>query len=159
MDSCFLFGHRDAPEELAPAMTAAIQRHICDYGVNEFYVGGYGSFDLLASRVLAVLKKQYPQIRLYRLLPYHPQLRPIQLPQAFDDTFYPEGMESVPKPYAIVRANRYMIEKAEFLIAYAWQPASNARKLLEYAKRKQKLITEIRIENKAFYVHFPENVV
>ena len=70
------------------------------------------------------------------LIPYHPAERPVETPPGFDGTFYPPGMESVPRRYAIVRANRYMVDHADFLIAYAWHPASNARELVEYAEKK-----------------------
>ena len=56
----------------------------------------------------------------------------------FDSTFYPPGMESVPRKVAIVRANRYVVDHVDYLIAYAWHPASNARELVEYAKRRVK---------------------
>ena len=45
-------------------------------------------------------------------------------------------MEDVPRKLAIVRANRYMVDHVDFLIAYAWHPASNARELVEYAEKK-----------------------
>jgi len=45
-------------------------------------------------------------------------------------------MEKVPRKLAIVRANRYMVGHVDYLIAYAWHPASNARDLLEYAERR-----------------------
>lgn len=48
----------------------------------------------------------------------------------------PPGMEDVPRKLAIVRANRYMVDHVDFLIAYAWHPASNARELVEYAEKK-----------------------
>ena len=72
------------------------------------------------------------------LLPYHPFDRPIQTPKGFDGTFYPPGMETVPKKAAIVQANRYMVDTCDFLIAYVWHPASNALELTEYAQRKGK---------------------
>jgi hypothetical protein len=34
-------------------------------------------------------------------------------------------MEKVPKRVAIVRTNHYMVDHSDYLIAYAWQPASN----------------------------------
>ena len=37
---------------------------------------------------------------------------------------------------AIVRANRYMVDHCDFLIAYAYRPG-NSRKLLEYARRRE----------------------
>ena len=39
---------------------------------------------------------------------------------------------------AIVRANRYVVDSVDYLIAYVWHPASNAWKLVEYAKRRKK---------------------
>ena len=50
----------------------------------------------------------------------------------------PPGMETVPKRAAIVRANRYMVDHSDYLIAYAWHPASNARELVEYAQKREK---------------------
>ena len=44
------------------------------------------------------------------LIPYHPAERPVETPPGFDGTFYPPGIESVPRRYAIVRANRYMVD-------------------------------------------------
>ena len=38
---------------------------------------------------------------------------------------------SVPKRLTIIRANRYMVERSDFLIAYVRHPASNAKELLE----------------------------
>ena len=45
-------------------------------------------------------------------------------------------MERAPKRAAIVRANRYMADHCDFLIAYAWHTASNARELVDYAQGK-----------------------
>ena len=44
-------------------------------------------------------------------------------------------MESVPRRFAIVRANRYVIDHTDYLLAYVWNTASNAKALLEYALR------------------------
>ena len=69
--------------------------------------------------------------------------RPIETLPGFDGTFYPPGMESVPRRYAIVRANRYMIDHVDYLIAYAWHPASNAKELTAYALRKGVVVTNL----------------
>ena len=86
----------------------------------------------------ALYKDRHPGITLTLLLPYHPAERPVKTPPYFDGTFYPLGMEAVPRRLAIVRANRYMVDNSNFLIAYAWHPASNARELVEYAQRREK---------------------
>ena len=145
MKSCFFIGHREVPENLAPLLAEAIERHITELGVAEFVVGGYGAFDRMAARQLAVAKELHPEINIMLLTPYHPSERKIRLPEGFELTYYPPGMENVPRRLAIVRANRYMIEHSDYLIAYVWQATSNARELLEYAQkleRKGKIHTE-----------------
>ena len=135
MKSCFFIGHREAPEELASILGESIERHIIENGVREFVVGNYGAFDRMAARQLSAAKERHPEINIMLLTPYHPSERKINLPKGFEVSFYPPGMERVPKRLAIVRANKYMIEHSDYLIAYVWHPASNARDLLEYAQR------------------------
>lgn len=137
MKSCFFIGHREASSKLLPILRQTVEKHICEYGVAEFFVGGYGGFDLLAARAVISIKQQYPQITLSLLIPYHPAERPIEIPHGFDNTYYPPGMEKVPRKLAIVRANRYMVDHVDYLIAYAWHPASNARDLVEYARKRE----------------------
>lgn len=52
MGICFFIGHREADDELFPALTAAVERHITEYGVTSFMVGRYGNFDKLAARAV-----------------------------------------------------------------------------------------------------------
>lgn len=137
--SCFFIGHRDAGESVFPQLSAAVEQHIVEYGVTEFFVGYYGQFDALAARAVKDAKKRHPEVTLTLLLPYHPFDHPIQTPKGFDGTFYPPGMETVPKKVAIVQANRYMVDTCDFLIAYVWHPASNALELTEYAQKKRKM--------------------
>ena len=137
MKSCFFIGHREASGELLPILKQVIEKHISEYGVTEFVVGRYGGFDRLAAHAVIQLKEKYPYIMLSLLIPYHPAEKPIDIPPGFDNTFYPPGMEKVPRKLAIVRANRYMVDHVDYLIAYTWHPASNARDLVEYAKRRE----------------------
>ena len=137
MKSCFFIGHREASIEILPALTEAVERHIVDLGVTEFVVGNYGGFDRMAAKAVIAAKELHPEITLSMLIPYHPAERPVELPHGFDNTFYPPGMEKVPRRLAIVRANRYMVDHVDYLIAYAWHPASNARDLLEYAQKRE----------------------
>ena len=136
--TCFFIGHREAPDSLLPAIAAEVERHIIEYGVKDFIVGKYGRFDTLAAKCVKAAKKRHPEVTLALLLPYHPHDRPTPTPPGFDSTFYPPGMETVPKRAAIIRANRYMVDHSGYLIAYAWHPASNARDLVEYAQKREK---------------------
>ena len=138
MGTCFFIGHREAPDALLPMLEEAVERHIVEYGVTDFMVGNYGQFDALAARAVIDAKKRHPEVTLTLLLPYHPFDRPIPTPEGYDGTFYPPGMETVPRRAAIVRANRYMVDHSSHLIAYVWHTASNARDILEYAQRRER---------------------
>lgn len=135
--SCFFIGHRDATREVLPALEETVEQHISEYSVTEFIVGSYGGFDRLAASTVIHAKKRHPHITLTLLLPYHPAERPLGKPAGFDRTYYPPDMEKVPRRLAIVRANRYVVDHVDYLIAYAWHPASNARELTEYAKKRE----------------------
>lgn len=136
MKSCFFLGHRGTPESIRAALEGAIERHITEYGVTEFFVGHYGRFDRMAQTALVRAKVQHPEISVRLLIPYHPTERPVSVPEGFHGTFYPPGMERVPRRLAIQRANRYMIDNCDYLIAYVWHAASNARELLEHAEKR-----------------------
>ena len=141
--SCFFIGHREASEAIYAELRAAVEQHIVEFGVTEFIVGHYGGFDRLAARAVIEAKKTHPEVTLTLLLPYHPAERPMATPEGFDGTYYPPDMERVPRRLAIVRANRYMVDHVEYLIAYAWHPGSNARNLVDYARTQSVEITKI----------------
>ena len=135
MSTCFLIGSHLASDALAAQLDEAIERHIEEYGVSEFVVGKYGNFDRLAADALRRAKGRHPAVRLRLLIPYHPALRPAPVPPGFDDTYYPEGLETVPKRLTILRANRLLANSSEFLIAAPGLGAS--REITEYALRRQ----------------------
>lgn len=118
MNSCFFIGHADAPESVLVQLMQTIEELIAKENIRYFYVGKHGNFDRLAALAVKNLKKSYPFIQLILVLPYHPGERSILVPDGFDGTYYPEGMETVPKKYAIIKANRKMIENVDWLIAY-----------------------------------------
>ena len=138
MPSGFFIGHRDAPESLLPQVRAAVERLILREGVTDFYVGSRGSFDRMAARAIRELMKTHPQIYLYLVLAYLPAKGAGEIPLGFTGTVFPEGLETTPRRFAILRANRAMVDACDFLVAYAPYAAGNARKVMDYAIRRQK---------------------
>ena len=134
--SCFFIGHREADERLLPRLELVIDRLIREDGVRYFYVGGYGGFVRVAAAAVRRMKQKYPDITLMLVLSYHPAERPTEAPAGFDGTYHPDGLESTPKRYAIVRANKIMVDACDWLVCYVRHGASNSRKLLEYAQRR-----------------------
>ena len=134
--SCFFIGHREADERLLPRLELTIERLIAEENVRYFYVGGSGGFDRIAAAAVKHAKQKYPDITLMLVLPYHPAERPIDMPNGFDGTYYPDGLEKIPRRYAIVRTNRIMLDTCDWLVCYVRHGASNSRNLLEYAQRR-----------------------
>lgn len=131
-----------------PRLTEAVERHIVKYGVTEFVVGHYGTFDRMAARAVKNVKKQHPDVRLVLLLPYFPYEHREELKNEYDGSYYPPGMEKVPKPFAIVKANEYMIKTSEYLICYNKGNVGKTRDFVEMALwREKKGLT--RVENLA----------
>lgn len=137
MKTCFFIGHRDAPESIYDRLLISVERHIVEYGVTDFVVGQYGSFDRLSTRALIQVKQRHPEVKLTLLLAYYYPLKPFELPQDYDGSLYPEGMERVPRRAAIIRANQYMIRHSDYLIAYDSGKIGNTRKLMNYAQRRE----------------------
>ncbi len=147
-NSCFFIGHRDVGDEILSELQKRIERLIVEENVTYFYVGNYGGFDRLAAAAIKKAKLKHHGIVLMLVLPYHPTERPIELTHGFDGSIYPDGMESVPRRYAIVRVNQYMVNASDWLVCYVRHGAGNSGKLLEYAKKREKKGL-IRIENLA----------
>ncbi len=143
--SCFFIGHREADERLLPRLELTVESLIQEEDVRYFYVGGHGGFDGIAATAVKRAKKKHPDVSLMLVLPYHPAERPIEKPPGYDGTYYPEGLERTPRPFAIVKANKIMVDTCDWLVCYVRHGASNSRNILEYAQRReQKGLIKIR---------------
>jgi len=134
--TCFMFGHRNVGEDIFPALEEAIERHYTQHGVRNFIVGRYGSFDRLARAAIAAAKGRHDDIRAALLIPYYPVDGALDLPRDFDDSLYPQGLETTPPRLAIIKANELMVKAADTVICCVNHPG-NAAHLLEMALRQQ----------------------
>lgn len=135
--SCFFIGHRDANAEIYPLLLAEVERHVTEYGVTDFFVGHYGSFDRMAAQAVKEVKARHPEVRLMLVLPYHPAIRPIETPKGFDGTYYPWEDERIPKRLAIIKTNQRMVDTCDYLIAYAWHFLGGSGQIVEYARKRE----------------------
>ena len=114
----------------------------------KFYLGGYGDFDSLCLRTLRELKKDFPEIELLFITPYldktYSKLEFAK--NYYDDVIFPP-IESIPRKFAILKRNEWMVDSADLVIAYVKYSWGGAAKTLEYAKRKKKQIINLAIEN------------
>ena len=105
-------------------------------GADEFLLGGYGGFDASAAFVVWELKKKYPSIRVTLVLAYLDQTVDAS---KYDGTLYPP-LERVPRRYAIVKRNEYMVRVADIIVACVTHEWGGAARTLDYARRKRKVI-------------------
>jgi len=133
---CFFIGHRETAEAVYENLYGAVLRHVEEYGVEEFIVGKYGSFDRMAAAAVIQAKKLYPNIRLILLQPYHPAVHADKLPNGFDGGYYPFS-KPVPMRLAIVLANKKAIDGCYYLIACVSHPGKS-RDFLDYARKREK---------------------
>ena len=138
MKSCFFIGHREAGKDMLPLLVEAVEQHITEHGVTDFYVGHYGNFDRLAAQAVEEAKERHPEIRLMLVLPYHPAIRPINVPKGFDGSFYPWEDEKIPKRLAIIKTNQYMVDTCDYLITYAFHHLGGTGQIVDYARRREK---------------------
>ena len=104
----------------------------------KFYLGGYGDFDSLCLRTLRELKKEFQDIELIFITPYiDKNYSKLEFAKYhYDDVIFPP-LESVPRKFAILKRNEWMVEEADLVIAYVMYSWGGAAKTLEYAKRKK----------------------
>ena len=110
----------------------------------KFYLGGYGDFDSLCLRTLRELKTDFPDIELLFITPYiDKNYSKLEFAKYhYDDVIFPP-LESVPRKFAILKRNEWMVDSADLVIAHVKYSWGGAAKTLEYAKRKKKKIINI----------------
>lgn len=138
---CTFCGHASTPERVRPILQTAIEKIIADGTADVFYVGGQGRFDGMALGILKRLQETHPMIQYYEILAYMPGLKDEFGRGA--PTIYPEGMELVPKKFAIIHRNRWMVEQADCIIAYVQHSWGGAAQTLSYARRRGLAITNL----------------
>ena len=104
----------------------------------KFYLGGYGDFDSLCLSILKEIKADFPAIELLFITPYlddnYSKLETAKL--YYDGIIYPP-LENVPRRFCISKRNEWMVDEADFVIAFVKYSWGGAAKTLEYAKRKK----------------------
>ena len=111
------FGHRELPCDVSNQLDAAIQTAVCEYGISSFWCGRYGAFDLAAAHAVCRIKQLHPDIELLWVRAYMPTVQEPDTP-LFDGSLYPEGLETVPKRFAIAKRNDWIASHCNLIIAY-----------------------------------------
>ena len=140
---CTFFGHRVVPDEIEPTLRSALVELIEKRGVTLFYVGNNGAFDAMVRRVVKELSACYP-ITYYVVLAYLPGTCRGAKTTDDTDTILPEGIETVPKRFAIAYRNRWMVTHADVVVTYVTHRiGSGAAQFKRLAEKKGKTVLEL----------------
>ena len=129
------FGHRDTPKETEPALRLTLIDLIENKNATVFYVGNHGNFDAMVRRQLEDLSKTYP-IKYYVVLAYMPNKND----ESNEHTILPEGIETVPRRFAINYRNKWMLNKSDIVVTYVSHNFGGAWKFKQMAENKQKTV-------------------
>ena len=134
---CTFFGHKDTPKNIEPTLRTTLVDLIENHGTNMFYVGNNGSFDAMVRRQLEDLSNTYP-ITYNVVLAYLPAKK-----REYDDytnSILPDGIETVPKRFAISWRNKWMIKQSAYVVTYITHSWGGAAQFAEMAQRKKNVI-------------------
>ena len=101
----------------------------------DLLLGGYGSFDAFAYDCAKKYQNTHPNVSLVYVTPYLDNEKNLRYQsERYDMVLYPE-LELVPKKLAIVYRNRFMINKADVVVAYVSHSFGGAYGAYIYAKK------------------------
>ena len=136
--TCTFFGHRDTPKETEPALRLTLIDLIENKNATVFYVGNHGNFDTMVRRQLEDLSKTYP-IKYYVVLAYMPGKND----EPDEHSILPEGIETIPRRFAINYRNKWMLGKSDIVLTYVTHNFGGAREFKQLAEKINKTIIEI----------------
>ena len=137
---CTFFGHKDTPKEIEPTLRSTLIDLIENKNVNLFYVGNNGNFDTMVRRQLENLSQTYP-ITYNVVLAYLPVKKSEY--DGFTNTLLPEGIETVPKRFAISYRNKWMTRQADTVVTYVTHTHGGAWQFKAMAERQGKMVIEL----------------
>lgn len=128
--------------EYEEALLAFLEEKVGDQPA-DMYLGDYGGFDCFAYDCCRKYKEIHPNISLVFVTPYltvdYQKNHLITQQTRYDAILYPE-IEDKPKRYAITYRNKYMMEKADYVVAYVLHDWGGAYTAYRHAKRMGKQI-------------------
>ena len=139
---CTFFGHKDTPKETEPTLRSTLIDLIENKNVNVFYVGNNGNFDTMVHRQLEDLSQTYP-ITYSVVLAYLPTEK--NKCDNLTNTIYPEGLETVPKRFAISWRNKWMIQQSDVVVTYVTHNFGGAAQFKEMAQKLRTAVINLSI--------------
>ncbi len=141
---CCFFGHHDCSDSIKPKIRKQITEIYEKYPDTEFYVGNQGRFDALVLSVFKDMLKNSMKPFFCVVLAYHPDKTTVpDIP--YEYTLYPEGIECVPKRFAISWRNKWMVNNSDMVICFILHSQGGAAQFVQMAQKKGKRIVNLAV--------------
>ena len=112
----------------------------------ELYFGGYGSFDSFARKCGKKYQETHQNTKLIFVTPYitidYQKKHLEHNKDLYDQILYP-NLEDKPLKFAISYRNKWMVEQADYVIAYITHDWGGAYQTYKYARQKKKRLFNI----------------
>ena len=142
--TCSSFGHRFVLDikSVKEQLKTLLEKMITQEGVDTFYLGEQGDFEIIAAEVLNELKPTYPFIQRIEILCFAEQLNRNSKIQsdAFD---YLDELDLCKRRARTIKRNQWVIDNSDILIFYVNTPYGGAYQSYLYAKKKKKDIVNL----------------
>ncbi len=135
------FGHRDAPEEIEERLWPVLVDLVEKKSIHSYIVGNQGNFNRLVLKALKRLKQTYPAIDYCVVLAYMPQESLSNGEE--ENTLCPYIFEKTPPRYAIVKRNRWLVARANYVVTYVTHSGGGAAQFAALAKRQGKTVINL----------------
>ena len=138
------FGHSDfIPNDKIRDDIFEILNGVAGDSAVEFFLGGYGAFDLFAFRCCLDYKKTHDKARLILVTPYLTLSRNLlSIANECDEVLYPP-LESVTPRFAISARNKWIAESADIIISYVNHSWGGAYEACRHCAAKGKRLVNL----------------
>ena len=134
--------HFSKAEECEQKLLSFLEEKVGDRSA-DMYLGGYGGFDGFAYDCCKKYRETHPNVSLVFVTPYltaEYQKNHLSYQKTKYDLILYLEIEDKPLRFAISYRNKYMVEKADYVVAYVSHGFGGAYATYKHAKRKGKMI-------------------
>lgn len=135
--TCSFFGHRFVLDikSVKEQLKTLLEKMITQEGVDIFYLGEQGDFEIIAAEVLNELKTSYPFIQRIEILCFAEQLNRNSKIQS-DGFDYLDELDLCKRKARIIKRNQWVIDNSDILVFFVHSPYGGAYQSYLYAKKK-----------------------
>lgn len=153
MTVCTFAGHREVYQSMIDEkIEKTIEELLQTDNEFIFFTGGMGEFDSKCASAVRAAKRKFPNLKisLALVLPY--MSNRLNTDKAYYEYYYdeiviPSELCGVHYKAAIQRRNRWLVDRADYIIAYIYREFGGALETVKYARKQGKPVINLAEQN------------